>query len=356
MWRPATSEIFGYKLSPELVETISDLLEATRQEGIEHGVAVCLDRKAGVVRPGTMKCKGDQCSVAVEDCGEPYLQVGIIHTHPSGNPEPSLGDAAIAAHRARNLQPYGLDKVLDCNITAPPGEERGLLTCITPDVKDPGKLLEEVKAAIREARAGRHGSLFRDWELRRKYSVAETPLYSPRLRETILADPASYFRKYGSRAADDAVALLSREEVARAVPRAVSAAWEKAEELLEKARQELARVGKEEAGYGPLSATVADLTIARETLESARAMIDDGYWPLCDSAVVRAALDATEAVARAAGIIGALPEGSIPPEKYADIRSDVEAAVGWIRQALSYQLMSCECRPKGREEHEEGKL
>jgi hypothetical protein len=68
-----------FEATPELLQTMVDMVAQTKKDGKEHGFLMC-ESAAGLV-PGD-KCTGNQCSINITDCkGKPVA--GSFHTHPT---------------------------------------------------------------------------------------------------------------------------------------------------------------------------------------------------------------------------------------------------------------------------------
>lgn len=330
-WWPAKDEVFGYKLSPELVEAISDMLEATRADGLEHGIAVCVPRGSKTAYPGQTKCVGDECSVYVEDCDDPNLQVGIIHTHPNGNPEPSLGDAVSAAYRKRDLRPYGIQRSLNCNVTIRPGEARGLMTCL--DVSphnDPADVLKNAAAVSRKNPLGGHGRLMADWELSSKYDFAETKLYSEETREAIRRDPTVYVNTHpGGR--EDVVNLLEPNEVEQTMRQVIVDRLNEAVAELDEFREAVPKEYLKEMASLLMSGLGAEM---HEFEALGRA--------LCDKANIHMHADSLYLLGK---MEGALNEAELEDEVRRRAETALSRARRNITSAIYDQTETCYCRP-----------
>ncbi|MFA5154457.1 MAG: hypothetical protein WC554_18070, partial [Clostridia bacterium] len=67
-----------FQASPELLQTMVDMMALTKADGNEHGFLMCdVD---GVVQPGK-KCVGNHCAIGLKDCGGKPV-IGGFHTHP----------------------------------------------------------------------------------------------------------------------------------------------------------------------------------------------------------------------------------------------------------------------------------
>lgn len=250
-WRPVTKQVMGYELSDELIETISEMLEETEKDGLERGVAVCLSGKNRAV-PGKQVCTGDECSVTVENCGT-GTQLGLIHTHPGGDPEPSLTDALAAISRKKLLAGKGLTRTLNCNVTAM--GPRGLMTCITPKPSAREAMSVALKAALKR---GMSSALAANPEVEKRLDVEEVPLVSDQTAGAIMSDPVSWAEK-SSHYRREMLAVLNEEQIQEAMAKVREKRWEDLAEVSNKARAMLCGVSPE-GGYCHQASRLAGYT------------------------------------------------------------------------------------------------
>lgn len=123
-----------FDLAPEIISTMLSLMEETNKDGKEHGFLMC--RVDGGQVTAGKTCTGNQCSIALTDCGDKH-EVGSFHTHPTVISF-SLSDYISSAVKAKKnpkkdylLCVSLLDKGLRCKaLTKLPSDE--LLASIPP--------------------------------------------------------------------------------------------------------------------------------------------------------------------------------------------------------------------------------
>lgn len=96
-WRlEGDQTILGYRLAPETLAAISELIDATAEDGLERGFNLCVAPGSNELVSGS-RCIGTSCYVPISDCGEGLKPAGKFHTHPGGSPRHTLGDLDNAA-------------------------------------------------------------------------------------------------------------------------------------------------------------------------------------------------------------------------------------------------------------------
>lgn len=336
-WWPSSSTVFGYELSPELVEAISEIIEQTRQDGLEHGVAVCVPPRSRTAYPGTRRCTGDACSVWIRDCGDNHL-VGGIHSHPNGNPSPSLGDAITAAARKRDLRGSGLWRSLNCNVTIPRGQVAGQLTCIDVTPREDASVV--VQKAHRLASAdplGLHGTLGAYWDLADLYDREVVRLYSDEVREAILADPKRYVDAHIG-GWGDVFALLDPAQADEAMLRATVGLLrelaERTEEFVNLAREE------EQPGQPDLQAAIMHSGVAAQMAGMMAETLEAGIRSRCSPHNQVDYLHLADELGRALQALQSVP---VDRERRFQMEELLQRAHNLATFASSAQASTCTC-------------
>ncbi len=173
------TEILGFKLSREAEDKISDILAKTLNTLTEHGFVSCAHIDSKEITP-SMDCAGESCSITLIDkCNrnESHYPAGTFHTHPSGLPDPSLGDGISAIHSFADSG----DRGPHCSLGAFPVELKGdelvyRMTCIKAK---PNRLRQQFSWLEQHKNVTGHEELFTDPEFKDLFDYGQYLITQP---------------------------------------------------------------------------------------------------------------------------------------------------------------------------------
>lgn len=84
-------KINSFSLSDKTVKRMFDLIDESKEKGIEIGFALCKESFKETLNDKDT-CFGSRCTMAATKCDKSETKIGGFHTHPISDSSPSIGD------------------------------------------------------------------------------------------------------------------------------------------------------------------------------------------------------------------------------------------------------------------------